>query len=157
MVFPSLFGTAVNTEFNYDRYFQIMPAGPDPKVDMSSGFFALAMAQNPKPQTVAIVAADAEFSLKMAYGARTRPQKPGLKIVYDKSYPPTTTDFAPIMRAVQATNPDIVFVGAYPPDAVGILKASNEIRLKTKMFGGGMVGLQFAGLQKSLGPLLNGV
>src|SRR5947209_15460568 len=45
MVFPSLFGTAVNTDFNYDRYFQIMPAGPEPKIDMSKGFFALAMAQ----------------------------------------------------------------------------------------------------------------
>ena len=157
MVFPSLFGTAVNTEFNYDRYFQIMPAGPEPKIDMSKGFFALAMAQNPKPKTVAIVAADAEFALNMAYGARTSAEKYGLKIVYDKSYPPTATDFTPIMRAVQATKPDIVFVGSYPPDSVGILKAANEIRLKTKMFGGGMVGLQFAGLQKSLGPLLNGV
>jgi branched-chain amino acid transport system substrate-binding protein len=157
MVFPSLFGTAVNSEFNYDRYFQIMPAGPEPKLDMSKGFFALAMAQTPKPVTVAIVAADAEFALNMAYGARTAAQKYGLKIVYDKTYPPTTTDFAPIMRAVQATHPDIVFVGSYPPDSVGIVRSANEIGLKTKMFGGGMVGLQFAGIQKSLGPLLNGV
>ena len=69
----------------------------------------------------------------MAYGARTSAEKYGLKVVYDKSYPPTATDFTPIMRAVQATNPDIVFVGSYPPDSVGILKAANEIRLKTKM------------------------
>jgi len=80
----------------------------------------------------------AEFALNMAYGARTSAKKYGLKVVYDKSYPPTATDFTPIMRAVQATKPDIVFVGSYPPDSVGILKAANEIRLKTKMFGGGM-------------------
>jgi branched-chain amino acid transport system substrate-binding protein len=33
MVFMSLFGLAANGQFNYDRYFQIMPAGPAPKED----------------------------------------------------------------------------------------------------------------------------
>jgi len=53
MVFPSLFGLAANEEFKYDRYFQIMPAGPHPKTDWSRGFFELAAQQKPKPQTVA--------------------------------------------------------------------------------------------------------
>ena len=66
------------------------------------------MAQNPKPTTVAIVAADAEFARNAADGARENAKKAGLKIVYDKSYPPATTDFAPIVRAIAATNPDIV-------------------------------------------------
>ena len=42
-------------------------------------------------------------------GARENAKKSGLKVVYDKSYPPATTDFAPIVRAIQATNPDIVW------------------------------------------------
>jgi branched-chain amino acid transport system substrate-binding protein len=157
MVFPSLFGLAANEEFKYDRYFQIMPAGPNPVTDWSKGFFDLAMAQNPKPKTVAIVAADAEFALNAAAGARKNAQAAGLKIVYDKTYPPPTTDFSPIVRAIQATNPDLVYVGSYPPDSVGMVKAAHEVGLKVKMFGGGMVGLQFAAIQKNLGPLLNGI
>lgn len=157
LVFPSLFGLAANEELKYDRYFQIMPAGPAPKTDWSKGFFDLAMAQNPKPKTVAIVAADAEFALNAAEGARDNAKKLGLNIVYDKTYPPPTTDFSPIVRAIQATSPDIVYVGSYPPDSVGIVKAANEVGLKAKMFGGGMVGLQFASIQKNLGPLLNGI
>ena len=157
LVFPSLFGLAVNDEFKYDRYFQIMPAGPEPKLDWSRGFFELALEQKPRPKTVAIVAADAEFSLNAAAGARTNAKKLGFQIVYDKTYPPTNTDFTPIVRAIQATNPDIVYVGSYPPDSVGIVKAANEVGLKVKMFGGGMVGLQFAAIQKNLGPLLNGM
>ena len=157
LVFPSLFGLAVNEEFKYDRYFQIMPAGPSPLTDWSKGFFELAMAQNPKPKTIAIVAADAEFALNAAAGARKNAQKTGLKIVYYKTYPPPTTDFSPIVRAIQATNPDLVYVGSYPPDSVGMVKAANEVGLKAKMFGGGMVGLQFASIQKNLGPLLNGI
>ena len=157
LVFPSLFALAANDEFNYDRYFQIMPAGPNPKLDWSRGFFELALEQKPRPQTVAIVAADAEFALNAAAGARENAKKMGLRIVYDKSYPPATTDFTPIVRAIQATNPDIVYVGSYPPDSVGMVKAANEVGLKTKMFGGGMVGLQYAAIQKNLGPLLNGI
>jgi branched-chain amino acid transport system substrate-binding protein len=157
LAFPSLFGLAANEEFKYDRYFQIMPAGPEPKTDWSKGFFELAMAQNPKPKTIAIVAADAEFALNAADGARKNAKKYGLTIVYDKTYPPPTTDFTPIVRAIQATNPDIVYVGSYPPDSTGMVKAANEVGLKTRLFGGGMVGLQFAAIQKNLGPLLNGV
>ncbi len=157
LVFLSLFGLAVNDEFKYDRYFQIMPAGPEPKLDWTKGFFQLAMEQNPKPTTIAIVAADAEFALNAASGARTNALRAGLTIVYDKTYPPSNTDFTPIVRAIQATNPDLVFVASYPPDSVGMVKAANEVGLKAKLFGGGMVGLQFAGIQKNLGPLLNGI
>ena len=157
LTFPSLFGLAVNDEFKYDRYFQIMPAGPEPKTDWSKGFFELALQQKPQPKTVAIVAADAEFALNAAAGARTNANKMGFQIVYDKTYPPSTTDFTPIVRAIQAANPDIVYVGSYPPDSTGMVKAANEVGLKAKLFGGGMVGLQFAAIQKNLGPLLNGV
>jgi branched-chain amino acid transport system substrate-binding protein len=157
MVFMSLFGLAANEEFKYPNYFQIMPAGPDPKVDWSSGFFDVAMAQEPKPKTIALVGADAEFARNAVDGARVNAKKVGLEIVYDKTYPPNTTDFSPIVRSIQATNPDIVYVGSYPPDSAGMVRAANEIGLKTKVFGGGMVGLQFASLMTKLGSQLNGI
>ena len=157
LVFPSLFGLAVNDKFNYDRYFQIMPAGPSPKEDWSRGFFSLAAEQNPKPQTIALLSADAEFARNAVAGARKNAQKMGLKIVYDKTYPPGTADFSPIVRAIKATSADLVYVGSYPPGSVGMVKSANELGLKAKMFGGGMVGLQFAAIQKNLGPMLNGI
>jgi branched-chain amino acid transport system substrate-binding protein len=151
-----LFGMAVNTEFNYPRYFSMIPLGQTPKAAMTKGFFEAAMAQTPKPQTVAIVAADAEFPINGSEGARENIQATGLKIVYDKRYPPTTTDFAPIVRAIQAANPDIVAIFSYPPDSVGFVRAVNEIGYKPKMIGGGMVGLQATAIKTQLGPLLNG-
>ena len=157
MVFMSLFGLNVNSKFNYDRYFQIMPAGPEPAVGWSQGYFDIAMGLNPKPQTVALVGADAEYPALALEGARAHVKKLGLKVVYDKSYPPNTVDFSPIVRAIQATNPDIVFLASYPPDSAGMVRAANEVGLKTRMFGGGLVGPQFASLRTQLGPLLNGI
>lgn len=157
MAFMTLFGLAVNEKFNYPNYFQIMPTGPSPKTDWSSGFFEIGMAQSPQPKTIALVGADAEFARNAVAGARENAKKHGLKIVYDKTYPPGTADFTPILRSIQAENPDIIFVGSYPPGSAGMVRAANEIGLKTQLFGGGMVGLQFAALIGKLGSQLNGI
>src|SRR5215469_8098203 len=154
--FIGLLGLAVNSEFNYPNYFVMIPSGPDPKPAFTQGFFEIAMAQNPKPKTVAIVAADQEFSRNASDGARQNAKKYGLEIVYDKSYPPSTTDYSSIVRAIAATNPDVVVVCSYPPDSVGIIRAVNEIGFKPKMIGGGMVGPQNTSMKTQLGPLLNG-
>src|ERR1700756_5546672 len=95
-------------------------------------------------KTVAIAGADAEYSRIATDGARENARNLGLAIAYDRSYPPGTVDFAPIVRAIQATNPDIVFLASYPLDSVGMVRAINEVGLKAKMFGGGLVGLQYA-------------
>jgi len=155
-LFIGLLGLAVNSEFNYPNYFVMIPSGPESKPTFTKGFFDLAMAQDPKPKTVAIVAADQEFSRNAADGARVNAKAAGLQVVYDKSYPPSTTDYTAIVRAVAATNPDIVVVCSYPPDSVGIVRAVNEIGFKPRMIGGGMVGLQNTALKAQLGPLLNG-
>jgi branched-chain amino acid transport system substrate-binding protein len=151
-----LLGLAVNEEFNYPNYFAMIPSGPVPKPAFTKDFFALAMGLDPKPQTVAIVAADQEFSKNASDGARETAQSAGLKIVYDKSYPPSTADFSSIVRAIQSTNPDLVVVCSYPPDSVGIVRAVNEIGFKPRMIGGAMVGLQSTAIKTQLGPLLNG-
>jgi branched-chain amino acid transport system substrate-binding protein len=157
LLFFSLFALAINEEFHYPRYFSMVPFGQQPKIDLSKGFFDLAMEQTPKPKTVALVAADAEFAKRAADGARDNAKAAGLSIVYDRSYPPGTVDYTPIVRAIQATNPDIVFVGSYPPDSVGLVRAAGEVGLKVKQFGGAMVGLQATSIKTQLGPLLNGI
>src|SRR5438045_3114547 len=158
MTFFALFGLDVNREFQYPRYFAMQPAGgPNPSAAFSQGFFEVAAAQNPKPKTLAIMAADAEFPHNAADGARENAKKAGLQIVYDKTYPPNTTDYSPIVRAVDAANADVVFSASYPPDAVGIVRAANEVGLKAKLFGGGLVGLQYASIKQQLGPQLNGI
>jgi len=152
-----ILGLANNEKYKYPNYFQIQPAGPDPEANWATGFFELAARQNPKPQTVALVGADAEYPRNALPGAREWSKKLGMKIVYDKTYPPSTVDYTPIARAIKAVNPDVVFVASYPPDSVGMIRAANEVGLQPKIFGGGMVGLQYTSVMTSLGPILNGI
>jgi branched-chain amino acid transport system substrate-binding protein len=147
----------INDQFRYPKYFSMVSVGPEGNNAFSIGFFDLAAAQTPKPETVAILAADAEFAQSAAHGAREEIKKHGFKVVYDKSYPPSTTDFAPVVRAVRATNPDTVYVGAYPPDNVGIIRSANEIGLSPKMMGGAMIGMLVTPIKVQLGPVANGL
>ena len=156
-LFMSLFGTGINDEFKYDRYFSMIPNGPTPRPAFTQHMFKVAMEQSPKPATVALVAADAEFGRNACEGARDNAKAAGLKIVYDRSYPPSTADFGPVVRAIQAANPDIVVICSYPLDTVGMIKAINEVGFKPKMIGGAMVGLQATVFKTQLGPLLNGI
>lgn len=153
----SMLATAVNRQYHYNQYFAMVPLGPDPVHAFSSGFFDIAAALKPKVKTVALLGIDAEFGKNSVDGARDNAKKAGLAIVYDKLYPPPTTDFTPILRAVQATDPDVVFVASYPPDTVGVVRAAREIGLKTKIFGGTMIGLLATPLKVQMGPLMNGI
>jgi branched-chain amino acid transport system substrate-binding protein len=147
----------INDNYHYDKYFSMVPVGSDGVNAFSKGFFEMAAKQKPKPQTVAIIAADAEFAQAAAKGAREELKKHGLKLIYDKSYPPSTTDFTPVMRAVQAANADIVYAGAYPPDSVGLVRAANEIGLNPKIFGGALIGQLVTPIKANLGPMQNGI
>jgi branched-chain amino acid transport system substrate-binding protein len=155
--FISLFALDANHEFKYPKYFSVLPTGPTPRESFTDGFFQVAAAQNPKPTTIALAAEDAEFSNNACEGARANTKKYGLKIVYDKTYPPSTTDYTSIVRAVQAANADLVIICSYPLSSVGIVQAASEIGLKAKMFGGAMVGLQATVFKQRLGPKLNGI
>jgi branched-chain amino acid transport system substrate-binding protein len=156
-VFLSLFALAANDQFKYDRYFQLQPNGPDAKAEFSKGFFELAAGLNPKPQTVALTGADAEFSILALEGARANAKKHGVKIVYDRTYPPNTIDFTPIVRSIKATNADLVYYASYPPDSAGLIRATHEVGLGAKMLGGGMIGLQFSALKTQFGSMLNNI
>ncbi len=157
-LFLGLFGLDANTEFKYPKYFSMNPAGgPKPREAFARGFFGMAMQQTPKPQNLAIAGADAEYPRNAIEGVLSIAKEAGLKVVYNRNYPPSTADYTPIVRAIQATNPDIVFIASYPPDTVGIVRAAGEVGLKAKIFGGGMVGLQSTAIKVQLGPLMNGI
>lgn len=156
-LYLSLFSLATNSQFHYSRSFSMIATGPDAKIAFSKGFFELAMELDPKPQTVAILGSDTEFARNGTDGAKINALAAGLKIVYDGNYPPTTTDYTPIVRALKATKPDIVYIASYPADTTGILRAATEMGLKARMLGGSLVGLATASMKTQLGPLLNDI
>jgi branched-chain amino acid transport system substrate-binding protein len=148
------FSLGVN-KIHHDMYFNNAPWND--AASWSEGFFKLGEAAGAK--TVAFLVADQEFAQNLAGGAKELANKHGLKTVYEQNYPPATVDFSSMIRAIRAAKPDIVYVMSYPNDSVAIVRAVNEIGVgdSVKLFGGAMVGLQFASIMESLGSMLNGI
>ncbi|HLY47486.1 MAG TPA: amino acid ABC transporter substrate-binding protein [Stellaceae bacterium] len=159
MAFIGLFALDINEEFKYPNYFSMLPVGPDPRPAISEGFFDIIKQNKDKLglKTIALATGDGEATRNSTDGARINLKKAGLQIVYDKTYPLNTTDFSPVVRALQASNADVVYISSYPADSVGIIRSVNELGLKTKVFGGNLTGPQSTALKTSLGPMLNGI
>jgi branched-chain amino acid transport system substrate-binding protein len=150
-----IFGLGANQTFKYPRYFSMNSQGPSTS-NYSKCVFELAAAQTPKPTKVALVGAEVEYSRNALDGARENAKNMGFEIVLERTYPLSTTEFSPVVRAIQAANPDFVFAATLPIDTVGIIRSANEIGFKPKLIGGAMLGLLVTGIKQQLGPLING-
>jgi branched-chain amino acid transport system substrate-binding protein len=155
--FVALMALASNASLSYANYFVMIPTGPRPSEGLTEGFFSLAATQVPKPETMAILAADALFAKSPVAGAKEHARNNGFRIIADDTYPLSTTDFAPIIGDLKAVNPDILFLCSYLNDSVGILRAVDAVGLTPKIVGGAMIGPQNGTVKSQLGPLLNGV
>src|SRR6266404_2346245 len=125
------FSFQVNSKVGHDMWFNNAPWGP---ADSWAAAF-LDLGQKAGGKTMALLAADQEFAQNLAVTAKAVAKKLNMPVVFDQAYPPTTVEFSGIFRAI------------------------NEIGVgdNVKIFGGGMVGLQFAAVMENLGSLLNGV
>jgi len=153
----ALMALAVNASLGYANYFVMIPTGPSPAEALTEGFFELAASQSPKPQTIAILAADAPFSKSPVQGAKAHADKHGFKVISDARYPLSAADLAPFIRSLKPLNPDILFLCSYLNHSAALLRAINEVGLEPKMVGGAMIGPQNGSIKAQLGPLLNGL
>jgi branched-chain amino acid transport system substrate-binding protein len=151
-----IFGLGANKEYKYTKYFSMNSQGASPR-NYSRGFFQLALQQQPKPARVALVGADVEFSRNALDGARENAKEFGFDVVYERTYPLANTEYATIVRSMQAAAPDVIYAATLPVDTVGLLRASNEVRFKPKLYGGAFLGLLVTGIKQQLGPLINGL
>jgi branched-chain amino acid transport system substrate-binding protein len=149
------FSFQVNSKVGHDMWFNNAPWGPP---DSWATSF-LDIGQKAGGKSIALLTADQEFAQNLVKTTREVAAKRNMQVVFDQAYPPNTVEFSSIIRALKAAKPDIVYVASYPPDSAGILRAVNEIGVgdNVKLFGGGMVGLQFGTVMENMGSLLNGV
>jgi branched-chain amino acid transport system substrate-binding protein len=157
MVLMGLFGLANNAKLNYDKYFGVAPIGEDPANVATKPFFDVADTLNPKPSTIAVITPDIQFGHAVLEGVRNAAKARNMKVVYDRTFPPSMTDFSTVVREVQATNPDLVIVGTQPGQSINVARAIAEVGLNAQMIGGGMTGLQTTDSETILGPQINGL
>src|SRR5580700_85315 len=155
--FVGLMGLAVNKDLKYDKFFCMIPTGSDPNVALTQGLFEAASQLAKKPQTMAILAADAAFSKNPIAGARANAAEHGIDVISEAKYSLATEDYVEVVKGQTANSPDLLFLCSYINDSVGLLRAVGETGIEPMLVGGAMIGPQSSTVQQQLGALLNGV
>ena len=108
---------------------------PGPNAALTEGVLALAAEQTPRPATVALVSADAEFSRNPILGAKANAETFGFRIVHESTYPLTTEDFKPVVDAVAQSGCDLLFLCSYLEDSIGLVRAIRAHPFRPKNLG----------------------
>src|SRR5712692_7571595 len=106
-----------------------------PAKNYMRGLIEMAVAQTPKPTTVAILTADDPFSVEVADSARTLSTANGLQVVYYAKYPNNATELrAPITEA-KAKNPDLFLTSGHLAESLAIMQQAKELGFSPRGFG----------------------
>lgn len=114
------------------------------------GVLDMALHANPKPKTVAVVAANDLFSLEVAQGAADYAQSHGIQVVYNNKYPADATDVSGVVSAIKSANPDLILNGGHLQDALLLQKGFKEQNVLAKAYAYS-VGPDTPDFRKSLG------
>jgi branched-chain amino acid transport system substrate-binding protein len=105
---------------------------------------------------VAVVNVGDDFGIELANAGRPLFKEAGFDIVYNKSYPLGTQDYAPVMKAAKAANPDAFVAWSYPPDTFGLAEQAKIEGLNVKAYYSA-VATAYQGFLQKFGPAAENV
>jgi branched-chain amino acid transport system substrate-binding protein len=105
---------------------------------------------------VAVVNVGDDFGIELANAGRPLFKEAGFDIVYDKSYPLGTQDYAPVMKAAKSASPDAFVAWSYPPDTFGLADQAKLENLSVKAYYCA-IGCAFAGFSLKNGAAIENV
>ncbi len=105
---------------------------------------------------VAMVNIADEYGIEISNISKKQFPAAGFDIVYNKSYPLGTQDYAPVIKAAKATDPDAFIAWSYPPDTFGLTEQAKIEDFNVKFYFNG-IGCAFQGFAGKFGPAAENV
>jgi len=87
-----------------------------------------------KAKTAAIIFEDTAFPISLAKAFQSQLESQGIKVLLFESYPKGITDWTPPLRKAWGLKPDILGIGGYEPDSIGLTKAAEAMKASPKLF-----------------------
>jgi len=122
-----------------------------PADDYYASTIKMLMKMNPKPKTVALVAADDSFDVSVANGTRKLLKEAGLELVVDKQYRENNSDFSSILSLAKSKDPDILLWSGHEAEALNFIRQAKSLGMSPKLMYAFTVGVPTADFRKALG------
>lgn len=134
----------------YSRGFKYLFATLTPVDQYTGNMIKMAAEAKPRAQRVALIHENALFPQAGIDAAERQAKAAGLDVVYKEAYATGTKDFAAMIEAVKARNPDVLIASGYTGDMIVLARQTAEQKLPLKMFGM-TLGPTLPGFVESLG------
>jgi branched-chain amino acid transport system substrate-binding protein len=85
-------------------------------------------------KTLALLVQATAFPQELARGIQQAAQAKGISIVFEGTYPATTTDFSSLVLKAGASHPDMIIGATFLADAEGIVRAAKAANVNAKLF-----------------------
>jgi branched-chain amino acid transport system substrate-binding protein len=124
--------TMANSPDIYNRDYKYAFAVLPPAGNYMKLFLDMAMAQDPKPETAAVVMRDDPFGISMGEGTVAYAKELGLDVVYEQKYPKDIKDASALLTDIKGLNPDIVVGCTTLQEAVVLTRQAKELNVCPK-------------------------
>ena len=111
---------------------QWMVQGMQPTDEYFPGVADIAAKMGAK--TAAIIHEDTAFPISLMNSFRWQLEAKGIEVVLCEAYPKGITDWTPILTKAMAAKPDVVGIGGYEPDSIGLTKAAQALKADAGIF-----------------------
>ncbi len=105
---------------------------------------------DPKPSSVALVAADDSFDVSVAKGTRALVKSAGLDLVVDEKFADGNGEFSSILAVIKSKNPDVILWTGHETDALNFVRQMKSLDVNPKLYAL-TVGVPTADFRSSLG------
>jgi branched-chain amino acid transport system substrate-binding protein len=95
----------------------------------------MALAQDPKPQSVAIIFASDSLSAEIANATAAYAQAKGLPVVYGDSYPSGVNDVSGQLRAAASLGPDVILDIGHLGESIRTVQQAQQFSIQPKLLG----------------------
>jgi len=119
----------------YQRGFRHLFATLTPVDQYTGNFVRMAASATPRAQRVALIHENALFPQASIEAAERQAKAAGLDVVYKEAYPTGTKDFAAMIEAMKARNPDALIAAGYTGDMIVLARQTSEQKVPLKMIG----------------------
>ena len=95
----------------------------------------LAVHQNPRPESIAIVFANDPFSLGVAEGAKAFAESLGVTVSVYERYQPNTSELSGVVTLAKITGAEMLLNAGQLVHSLAIIKAAKDLDYNPKLFG----------------------
>jgi branched-chain amino acid transport system substrate-binding protein len=124
-------GASSDSIFNNHYHYLFSVLAPHSR--QLQGVIDMALAQNPKPASMAILAASDSLSAEVANATTSYAQAKGLNVVYGASYTSGVNDLSGVLGSAAGASPDLLVEVGHPAESVRTVQQAEEMKIQPKL------------------------